>query len=114
VKLCFISGAYRSGTEAGVRRNIEAAREVMIQLLQAGFAVHCPHMNTAHLGGVVPDEVFLAADLEILSRCDILVTVDGWMDSAGAVGEARFARENGIPVRNSVKYAIGWLKDQGK
>ena len=113
MKLCYVAGAYRSDTEAGVRRNIEAAREVAEQLWNVGFAVHCPHLNNAFMGGIVADEVFLAGDIEILRRCDLLVTVEGWTQSAGAVGEERFARINGIPVRHCVRDAVLWLKEQG-
>jgi len=113
MKVCYVAGPYRSTTEAGVQRNIEAARDVAIQLWQAGFSVICPHLNTAFMGGIVPDETFLAGDLGILKRCDLVVTVGEWWDSAGAIGEERFARANGIPVRHCVRDAELWLKEQG-
>lgn len=112
--VAFVSGAYRSDTEAGVRRNIEAARSVAEQLWRAGFSVVCPHLNTACCGGIVSEETFLAGDIEILSRCDLLVTVDGWAQSIGSVGEVKFAQARGIPVRHCVRDAELWLKEQGQ
>jgi len=50
------------------------------------------------MDGVVPDEVFLAGDIEILKRCDLVVMVPGWENSSGAKEERNVAIEHNIPV----------------
>lgn len=50
------------------------------------------------MGGIVPDEAFLAGDLEILRRCDAVVLLTGWNESAGALAERDFAVAEAIPL----------------
>ena len=87
VEIAYIAGPYRADTVAGIRRNIENARKVAEKYWKLGYAVFCPHLNSAFMDGICPDENFLEGGLEILKRCDVLVMVDGWMDSTGARAE---------------------------
>lgn len=50
------------------------------------------------MDGELPDEHFLAADMTVLRRCDLVVLVPGWQESAGARAEVAEARRRGIPV----------------
>jgi hypothetical protein len=94
MKLVFISGAYRGDIDA----NIEHAKQASIRLWKEGYAVICPHMNTAHFDGICPDEVWLEGDLEILSRCDIVYVLNNWTGSEGSKAEIELARKLKIPV----------------
>jgi hypothetical protein len=105
MKLAYVIGAYRSSTVYGVSRNIEAAAALAAELWQAGFAVICPHKNSAFFDGIVSDNTFIAGDLEILKRCDIAVTVDGWEYSTGSINEVNFCKAMLMPVYHSVKEA---------
>jgi len=87
MKLVYLAGAYRSSTIHGTVENIRRAEAVAIELWKRGYAVICPHMNSALLDGVVDDSVFLAGGIEMLKRCDILVMMDGWEDSKGSNAE---------------------------
>jgi hypothetical protein len=98
MKVAYVAGPYRAPTETGLFRNILSARQVAIRLWQAGYSVVCPHSNTAFMGGEVPDETFLAGDLAILERCDLVVMLPGWEHSTGARGEKEHAEMRGIPV----------------
>jgi len=98
MKLAFVSGPYRAKTINEIHDNIEQARHVAIGLWRLGYAVHCPHTGSAYMDGVVPDEVFLAGDIEILKRCDLVVMVPEWRHSSGSREEYAVAREHGIPV----------------
>lgn len=101
--IVFVAGPYRAPTQEGIDANIQAARDVAIALWRAGFGVFCPHLNSANMDSIVPDEQFLNADLEILHKaCDALVCVPGWESSEGAQGEVNFARGHGIPVFGGV------------
>lgn len=98
MKVAFVSGPYRADTIAGTVDNIRAAEAVAKELWRLGFAVFCPHLNTALFDGVCSGETWLAGDLEILSRCDLVVLVPDWERSAGATAENKHANSLVIPV----------------
>ena len=98
MKLAYVAGPYRAPTEWEVKRNIEAAERIAVALWQQGYAVICPHKNTAFFGGAASDEVWLTGDLEIMRRCDLVVLVPGWRSSSGTRAEVAEAQCLGIPV----------------
>jgi len=98
MKVLYLAGPYRAPTLRGIINNIRKAEKVAIALWQAGFAVICPHLNTALFDGVCDDKVFLEGDLEILKRCDIVVVLPGWEDSEGTRKEIALAEKLGIPI----------------
>lgn len=98
MKVFYVAGPYRAPSEFEVQQNIDKAKYVAANLWEAGVAVVCPHLNTAHLGGIVADEFFLEGDLEILRRCDAVLFLKDWMLSKGACAEHSFALAQGIPV----------------
>jgi len=112
MKVVYVSGAYRSKTEHGVHDNIELARDCAETVWRAGAMAFCPQMNSAYMGGVVPDEVFLAGDFEMLSRCDAVYCVCGWRESKGSVEEFELARSLGLPVFESVNELIEWIDEK--
>jgi hypothetical protein len=50
------------------------------------------------MDGVATDEVFLEGTMELLRRCDAVVLVPNWRDSAGAQAEVAEAERLGLPV----------------
>ena len=98
MKIAYVAGRYRAKTPDGIFNNIMAAKEVAKELWKMGYSVICPHLNTAFFDGVVLDEQFLKADLEIVNRCDLIVVVDNWKDSEGAKVEVALAIDKNIPV----------------
>lgn len=72
--------------------NIKRARAIAIQLWEMGYAVICPHLNTAHFEELCTCsyEEYLAGDMEFLEMSDILVLGYDWNRSSGATKE--FAR----------------------
>ena len=102
----YIAGPYRGEDAFAVRRNIEQAREALVKLIRSGHAPFCPHTHTAHLEHYapdLPDERYLAIDLEYLAVCAAIVMLPGWRDSAGACEERRLAEEWGLQVYESVE-----------
>lgn len=97
--LAYVAGPYRDrrGTYY-VDQNIWAARQLAAGLWARGFAVICPHMNTAHFDGLADDQAFLDGTLEMLRRCDLVVITSTWHISAGTRAEIREALRLGIPV----------------
>lgn len=98
MKLAYIAGPYRADTVAGIRQNIEAARQVAEKYWKLGYGVFCPHLNSAHMDGICSDENFLEAGLLFLWHCDVIVMMVGWKGSAGAIAELNQAEEKGLEV----------------
>lgn len=101
MKVAYVCGPYRARSDNLVLGNIMQAREIAAWLWQLGFAVVCPHSNSALMGGVAEEGVFLKGYIEILKRCDLLVLVVGWAPSAGAAAEVAAAKEQHIPIFQS-------------
>jgi len=98
MKVAFISGPYRSETISGIVQNIRNAESVAIKYWRLGYAVICPHKNTALFDGLMPDETWLNGDLEILKRCDAIVMMKEWEKSSGAKAELEFAEKHGLEI----------------
>ena len=98
-RVAFIAGPYRSPYGAWfVRKNVERAADLAAKCWQLGYSVICPATNSAFFSGLEPEERFLKAYLEILTRCDLVVAVEGWEKSEGATAEVEMAHGKGIPV----------------
>ncbi|MEW5804688.1 MAG: DUF1937 family protein [bacterium] len=98
MKVAYIAGPYRASTPHGIVKNIRAAEAVSLKYWQQGFAVICPHKNTALLDGVFSDTLWLEGGLTILSRCDTIIMMSGWENSEGARKEHEFALNHGIEI----------------
>ena len=98
MKIAYIAGPYRAKTKLGVLINIIRARKAAKKYWQKGYAVICPHSNSALFDSVVPDQHFLDGDIEILSKCDVIVMIKGWQKSSGARNELSFALENRLTI----------------
>lgn len=94
----YLAGKYRDPTHEGIQRNIAKARDGAALLWQAGYAVLCPHMNTALFDGVVDDMRFLDGDIAWLRAADVLVLLPGWETSPGTRREIEVAKMMRIPV----------------
>lgn len=98
MKVIYVCGAYRNQTEWGLVENIRHAEREAIKLWQQGYAVICPHLNTAHFGGLCPDDTWLKGDLEILKRCDAIYLLKGYQKSEGSIKELEIARSVGLEI----------------
>lgn len=95
--LAYVAGSYRAKNKVGVIKNIIAARKVAKELWKLGYAVICPHSNSALFSGI-PEKTFLDGDVEILKRCDVMVLLSGWEESEGTAGEIEVAIANNITI----------------
>jgi hypothetical protein len=108
--IAFVCGPYRAPTHYGVLLHQQQAREAAALLWQAGFAVICPHMNSAWLAGAVSRETILRGYLEMIEVVDCVVTIGAWEQSEGAVAEVKRAEELGKVVFHDIQQACNWCK----
>jgi len=113
MRLIYIAGKYRAKTEWEVKQNIDRAEAVSLKYWKAGYAVHCPHKNSAFMGGLCPDETWPEGGLEILGRCDGIVMMEDWGDSDGSWKELIQARNDnqGIAYDDQDKIPTGIFEE---
>jgi hypothetical protein len=111
--VAYIAGPYRAPTESEVDDNIDRAKKVAKEVAKLGVFPICPHLNTAHFGGIADDSLWLNGDLIMLENCaDCVVLVDGWQLSKGTALEIERASAMGIPVYGSAN-ALQFDLDHG-
>ena len=100
--VAYICGPYRAPTIDGVFCNIAKAREAAKLYWKMGYFVFCPHLNSSFMDGVVPDEVFLRADLQFLEsmnpESDVVAVLPGWQESVGCLVEHKRAAILGLMI----------------
>lgn len=112
MKLVYIAGPFRGENAWEIENNIRRAECLALSVWRLGAAALCPHANTRFFSGALPDETWLAGDLEMLRRCDALILTEDWRRSTGARKEADFAFDRGIPVFTKLEDLEHWLKLQ--
>lgn len=95
-KVVYVSGKY----SGNIDENIHAARLAAIKIWEHGNIALTPHLNTAHfeIDCNCKYEDYIEGDLELLERCDAVVMLPGWEESAGAVKERNAALIEMIPI----------------
>ncbi|MDO9592988.1 MAG: DUF4406 domain-containing protein [Erysipelotrichaceae bacterium] len=84
MEVVYIAGHYRTKNIFKKIYYIYRARKVAIEYWKKGYAVICPHTNSAFFDGKVSDNVFLDGYLELVQHSDILVMLPRWRNSSGA------------------------------
>lgn len=98
MQVAYIIGPYRAKTHNEVYENIERARYIALKVWSLGYSVVCPHLNSAYMNGCFDEQHFMDGYLEILSRCDLAILVNGWEESEGSRAEVDLCAAKGIPV----------------
>ena len=98
MKLAYVCGPYRAADNNAIYNNIQDARRLAVELWWMGFAVICPHLNSAFFGGVTKEDNFVAGCVEMVSRCDLLVLTRGRDFTEGMLAEIATANAYSIPV----------------
>ena len=92
MKIAYIAGPYRNKTIHGIVENIRRAEKYAIKYWKLGYAVICPHKNTALFDGLLPDNTWIDGDCELLRRSDVIVFTGNWWESEGCLREYNLAR----------------------
>lgn len=111
MKVIYVAGPYRGPNNWEIECNIRRAESLALEVWQLGAAAICPHANTRFFQGTAPDDLWLAGDLAILSRCDALLTTPDWFRSVGARAEVAFASKHNIPVFQRLEDLRPFLKN---
>lgn len=107
MKVIYVAGKYLGNSDWETYNNIHKARVVARKLWDEGWAVICPHSNTAFFGAESEKDRddpngdwqrWLNGDLEIIRRCDAIYMLDNWKDSKGAKLEHKLAVELGLEI----------------
>jgi len=97
--VAYVAGPYRAETHAEVHANIQRARRVAEQLWAKGYAVICPHLNSAFMSGPIDEKNFLDGYLELVRRSDIVVvSCKPGEASSGTEAEVTEAAKMNLPV----------------
>lgn len=101
MKRIYIAGAYTAPTPEQVEENIAHARAAAIELTREGWAVFCPHLNTAHFEELLPELTggdWLARCVAWLECCDAIYVLKGSEQSKGTGVELGFAKALGLEI----------------
>lgn len=110
----------RAEFDVEVRKCVDAniARAVArgLEVARIGLFPVIPHANTAHpdFEKVQPYPFWIDGTMELLFRCDVLVTVPGWEASSGARGEVGQAGEMKMPVFHEIAELEVWKGTLGE
>ena len=96
MKLAYLAGPYTAQTPFGEFLNVVTARVWAEEVMKKGYAVYVPHLQN-FASGLSWDEI-MSRDLEVLSRCDLLVLLPGWENSKGSQMEHQKALDLEMPV----------------
>ena len=102
MKLIYIAGQYSAETHSQIDDNIRKAELAAINLWRNGWAVICPHLNTAHFEKYETTDLnyrtWIKGYVEILIRCDAIFMLLGWQNSNGAKLEHKTAKDMGMTI----------------
>lgn len=110
MKCVYVAGPFRGKSHWEVENNIRRAESLSLQVWRLGAAAICPHTNTRFFSGAAPDELWLTGYLEIIQRCDAVITTPDWLRSNGAKWEVAFAYAQGIPHFTTLQALAEWLQ----
>lgn len=99
MKKAYICSPYRADSEDILKRNIEYAKHLTKLALDDGYAPITPHLYlTQCLDDTIESErsIGLAAGVELLKTCDIIIVGVDYGITAGMRLELAAAYENGI------------------
>lgn len=97
----YICSSYRADTKEQLERNIQYAKDLTREALLYGYTTITAHLSIAAcLNDAEPEErkIDLAADLELLEKCDAVIVGQRYGISEGMAAEIEKAKRLNIPV----------------
>lgn len=113
MKLIYIAGPFRGATPWDVHCNVHEAEKFALEVAKLGGFPVVPHKNTEHFDKLLTDKFWLDGTLELMKRCDALITLPTWKRSDGATSEVFVMMKNvGKPVFHDLIQLERWLLSQ--
>ena len=95
--IIYLAGPIRPKGDQTLEGNINNAKSIALELWKKDYTVISPHANSDLPITLADKEVeawrWLNGDLDIIARCDAVVVLPSWEESAGTKGEIEFAKE---------------------
>jgi hypothetical protein len=115
IKIGYCAGKYTDKIVSNVKKNIEHAYNVGLEVMKLGAMPLIPHMNTAYMDGFQSADWWYEGTQELEKRCDFIVMCDGWEESVGSVAEFELAEKLGLPIfyENDLFELREWLANTG-
>lgn len=115
----YIAGPYSSDTVIGGLENIRSGRRMAAKLLQQGFAVFCPWLDSELFmqlreGESISLETIQAHSMEWLKVADAVLVLRGFEASRGTLEEMRVAYAIDKPVFFNTCELYQWQQNQEK
>jgi len=98
LNLLYIASPYRAKTIIKLQHNIHEASKMAQYYWHQGFAVICPHLNSANFDGLILDKQFLAGTMLMLSKCSHIAIHPIWTESSGSIEEYEYAIANKLTI----------------
>jgi hypothetical protein len=98
LNLLYIAAPYRAKTIVKLQHNIYEASKMAQYYWHQGFAVICPHKNSANFDGLTLDKVFLQGTMLMLSKCSHIAIHPKWSESSGSITEYEYAIANKLII----------------
>lgn len=110
MKIIYVAGRLTAKNNFEITRNVRAAEDVGLLVVQLGAMPLIPHANTGLTFFGVGEEAFwYEGTLELLRRCDAMILVPGWEGSRGVASEIEEAKNLMIPIFERVDELRIWL-----
>ena len=109
--LIYTAGPYTAPHAWQLRCNIHRAESYAFELSVMGYAVHCPHANTASFDRTLTKEHWLETSITHLLTCDVIFMLPSWETSAGATLEHDVALVAEKPVLFTLRAAAEFIEN---
>lgn len=107
--LIYIAGPFRGNTPWDVYCNVHEAEMLGLEVAKLGLYPVIPHAMTRNFDKLLTDQFWLDGTLEMMKRCDGLITTPWWNASTGAREEVRVMRdEMHKPIFHDIIQLINW------
>lgn len=103
MKAVYIAGPFRADCPWSVEQNVRDAEIAALHLAESGYVPVCPHSMFRFFDKSLPDEFWLTACQELLTRCDAVLLLEGWQESKGSVAEKKLAEDLGLPIVRRIR-----------
>lgn len=111
MKVVYIAGPYKAENQWEIEKNIRAAEEMHLKLIDLGVAVICPHTMSRHFFGTYDETTWMAVCRALVRRSDALILLPGWRDSSGTAEEINEADDYGKMMFSEFSELKRWVEE---